>query len=93
MSRLVSVPALLRRLDDQAYEQLVVEAARLAGENERLAEENERLRVELVWADQAAESWRDDALRMMEERCAATGERPGITITGQLVTVPQERAS
>lgn len=77
----MSAAALLRRLDAIACEQLCAEAA-------RLAEENERLRVELAWAEQAAESWRDDALRMMEDACAASGRRPGITLGGALVTVP-----
>lgn len=79
-ARAVNVKALLRRLDAVAFSQLAAQAA-------LLAEENESLRSQLAWAEDAAESWRDDALRMMEERCAASGERPGITQQGQLVTV------
>ena len=79
----MNAAGILRRWDGIAHEQLCAEAA-------RLAEENERLREQLAWAEEAAESWRDDALRMMEEACAASGKRPGITISGALVTVPAE---
>lgn len=48
----------------------------------------ERLRGELAWATEAAESWRDDALRMMEDACTDGSCEPGITIGGALVTVP-----
>ena len=83
MSRTINLPSLLRRFDDQAHEQLCSEAA-------RLAEENERLRAQLAFAEEAADSWRDDALRMMEAHCAATGAQPGITLSGSLVAVPME---
>lgn len=55
---------------------------------ERLHAENERLRQELYWAENAAESWRDEALRMMEEACADGSRAPGLTINGALVCVP-----
>lgn len=55
---------------------------------ERLHEENERLRQQLYWAEDAADSWRDDALRMMEEACADGSRTPGLTIDGALVCVP-----
>ena len=79
----MSAATILRRLDAIAFEQLCAEAV-------RLAEENERLRTQLAWVEEAAESWRDDALRMMEEACAASNRRPGMTITGALVLVPME---
>ncbi|HCT8486521.1 TPA: hypothetical protein OUA16_006093, partial [Pseudomonas aeruginosa] len=41
MSESINLQALLQRLDEQAYEQLCIEAA-------RLAEENEYLRTELT---------------------------------------------
>lgn len=74
---------ILRRWDEAACEQLCAEVA-------RLAEENERLRAELVWAEEAAESWRDDALRLMEEACADGSTSPGLTLEGALVAVPAE---
>lgn len=74
---------ILRRWDGIAYEQLCATAV-------RLAEENERLRTELHWAEGAAESWRDDALRLMEEACADGSRSPGLTIEGALMTVPVE---
>lgn len=83
MSRPVKVAAFLRRLDELAYEQLCAEAA-------RLIQENERLRDELHWAEDCAESWRDDALRLMEAQCAATGAAPGLTQSGHLVLVQPE---
>ena len=55
--------------------------------------EIERLRDELEFAERAADSWRDDALRMMEEACADGARAAGITITGALVTVPTEQAT
>lgn len=72
---------LAARLDRLAIDQLRAEAARLAAENESLREQ-------LYWAEQAAESWRDDALAMMQEHCAHTGDRPGLTMGGRLVVVP-----
>lgn len=74
------IARILGRLDALAYEQLCAEVA-------RLAEENERLRTELHWAEGVAESWRDDALRMMDELCASTGAQPGITRDGALAAV------
>jgi len=72
--------AVLRQLDAIAIDQLCAEVA-------RLAVENERLRVELAWAEDAADSWRDDALRIQEQLCEQTGARPGITIDGELVVM------
>jgi hypothetical protein len=68
------------KLDRLALEQLRTVAA-------RLAEENEELRRQLAWAEDAAESWRDDALKLMEDHCAATGDAPGLTLDGRLVAV------
>ena len=80
-----TVARILRRWDGIANEQLTAAAA-------ALAEENDRLREELRWAQDAAESWREDALRMMEEACADGDKRPGITIDGALVLVPTDSA-
>ena len=79
--RAPSLSAIQRRLDAIALQQLRDECA-------RLATENEHLRDQLYWAEQAAESWRDDALRMMEDTCERTGGQPGITIDGALVVIP-----
>lgn len=54
--------------------------------------EIERLRLDLYHAENAAESWRDDALRMMEEACSDGSRGPGLTMDGHLVTVPLDRA-
>lgn len=75
------IPDILRRWDRIAYAQLCEAAA-------RLADENETLRTELGNAYSDAESWRDDALRLQDELCDATGSAPGITQSGQLVTMP-----
>lgn len=77
---------LKRRLDAIALDQLRAEVV-------RLHEENGQLRDNLYWAEQAAESWRDDALRLMDDACAATGASPGITQSGALVLVPKEQAA
>lgn len=76
-----NIARILRRWDGIANQQLIEAAA-------RLAEENDHLRTELRRAEDAAESWRDDALRLMEDACAATGSQPGITPRGALVLVP-----
>ena len=68
--------AILRRLDALALVQLAEHAA-------RLAVENEELRGRLCAAEDAAESWRDDFLRL----CAESGQRPGITQAGALVAI------
>lgn len=81
-----NIARILRRWDGIANQQLIEAAA-------RLVDENDRLRTELRWAKDAAESWRDDALRMMEEACAATDSRPGITKGGALVLVPAQQVS
>lgn len=76
-----SVARIAARLDRLALDQLRAEAARLAAENESLREK-------LYWAEQAAESWREDAIAALDERCARTGEVQGLTMSGHLVAVP-----
>ena len=83
--RVPSLQTIARRLDAIAIQQLRDECARLAREVDRLDAENEQLRKEAYWADQAAESWRDDALRLQEDLCTLTGGKPGITVDGALV--------
>lgn len=73
-----SLATIARRLDAIALQQLREECA-------RLATENDQLRKDLYWAEQSAESWRDDAMRLQEDLCAQTGGVPGITIDGSLV--------
>lgn len=79
--RTPSALAVARRLNE-------LELQTLRAVVEQQHAEIERLRGELAWATEAAESWRDDALRMMEEACADGTREPGITIGGALVTVP-----
>jgi hypothetical protein len=71
------------RWDARAVEQLRAEVARLAEENERLATQLEQAEDARYRAEQWAESWRDDFMRMCEE----TSTQPGLTIDGHLVTV------
>lgn len=65
----MSRTSLLRRLDALASNQLCAEIARLANENTLLREQ-------LEWTERCAESWRDDALRLM-----------GIEHEGHIVTL------
>lgn len=74
------IRSIFRRWDRIAAQQLVEVVA-------RLAEENDRLRAQLRLAEDAAESWRDDALRLMEDACAQGDRHPGITLGGSLVVV------
>lgn len=71
--------AILRRLDALALLQLAEHAA-------RLVVELESAEARAAWAEDCAESWRDDFLRLCEE----SGQRPGITQAGALVAVPSD---
>lgn len=84
MSKPINTLALLRRLDEQAYEQLCAEAA-------RLAEVNDQLRAELARAESCAEGWREEALELQQQLADAVGGQCGITKSGALVVVPMER--
>lgn len=75
------IRTIFRRWDRIAAHQLVEAAA-------RLAEENDRLRAQVRLAEDAAESWRDDALRLMEDACAQGDRHPGITPGGSLLLSP-----
>jgi hypothetical protein len=79
----MNTAALFRRLDNLAYEQLCAEAA-------RLVEENEHLRIELSRAEDDAEHWHTQAMRLQEEACADGSHAPGLTQSGALVRVPVE---
>jgi hypothetical protein len=72
---------ILRRWDALAAIQLCEAAT-------RLAEAEERLRGELQRADDCAEAWREDALRLQEQLCEISGGHAGITQAGALVIVP-----
>lgn len=78
MSKATTAAAVLRRLDDLAYDQLCAEVA-------RLGEENDRLRRELVHMEFCADGWREDAMSLHEQLATACGGAMGITQTGQLV--------
>lgn len=69
------------RWDAKATEQLCAEVARLAAENERLTEALSDSEYRRCQAEQCADNWRDDFMRMAED----TGAQPGITIDGHLV--------
>lgn len=80
-----TVARILRRWDGIATQQLIAAAA-------KLADENDQLREELIWAEHAADSWREDAMRLMDGACADGSKRPGITVGGALVLVPTDSA-
>ena len=50
---------------------------------EALQAENAQLRRDLSWAEDCADSWRDDALRAIKD----AGCTPGLTMAGHLVAV------
>lgn len=73
--------ALMRRLDARAAQQLCAEVARLENENARLREQ-------LEWTERCAESWRDNALRLMEAPC----ECRAVTLRTDGSVQPEARA-
>ncbi|OWJ91091.1 hypothetical protein B6S59_25300 [Pseudomonas sp. A46] len=84
MSKPINITALLRRLDEQAYDQLCAEFLRLVAENDRL-------RDELARMEDCAEGWREEAMNLHEQLAQALGGQCGITQSGALVVVPMER--
>lgn len=84
----VSQQRIARRLDALALEQLRATAAALIEENDRLRASLERAEARADNAEEAAYSWRDDALRFQLELCEREGGAPGLTIDGGLVIVP-----
>lgn len=75
-----SIAGIARRWDSLAISQLRAEVV-------RLAQENEELRDKLYWAEQNAESWRQDATEQHLQLCEAIGGSPGITMDGRLVVL------
>ena len=82
--------ALRRRLNAQAYDLVNEELARLDRENDALREENEQLRTRLAWAEDCAESWREDAIEAINAQAEAAGGAVGLTQSGRLVVVPAQ---
>jgi hypothetical protein len=70
-----------RRLERWELEHLRQHAAELAA---RLEETERRL----SYAEDAADSWREEALQMQLEAADAVGGQPGLTMGGSLVIVP-----
>lgn len=77
--------ALRRRLNAQAYDLVNEELARMDAENEALRTENELLRTRLAWAEDCAESWREDAISALNDMADKVGGVPGLTVDGRLV--------
>lgn len=75
--------ALKRRLREQTFVLLEQEVARLGAENEEL-------RQRLNWAEDAAESWRADAIAALNDAADACGGAPGLTVDGRMVVVPPQ---
>lgn len=73
----------LSKWDRAALEQLCAEVVRLAEENERLAVKLEQTEESRYRAEQWAQSWQEDFMRLCEE----TSTQPGLTIDGHLVAV------
>ena len=82
--------ALRRRLNARAYDLVNEELARVDAENEALRAENETLRTRLAWAEDCAESWREDAIAALNRAAEDVGGTPGLTLDGRLVVcMPQ----
>lgn len=75
----MNVAAILARWDRIAFAQLCEHVATLAGERDEYRERAYR-------AEENADAWRDDCMRIMQE----TGRAPGLTIDGHLVALPME---
>jgi len=84
MSKPINIAALLRRLDEHAYDQLCAEVA-------RLAEENEHLHSELSRMEECAEGWCNEATNLHQQLAEAVGGQAAITQSGALVAIPMER--
>lgn len=83
-----SVSAIRRKLHGWELLHLREHAAALEQRLEELEAENERLRSELTYAEDLADSWRDDVMRMMED-----GMEVGLTKDGHVVALtPQAYA-
>lgn len=78
---------ILRKWDAIAARQLCEAAAEQSALIDRLRLDLDDARDEARRADECAESWRDDALRMQEQLCEMTGGQPGLTQQGELVVV------
>ncbi|MGP1666221.1 MAG: hypothetical protein ACTS5I_10010 [Rhodanobacter sp.] len=75
-----TLQSLQRRFDREALDQLRIDAARLAAENDVLREQ-------LARVEEAATSWRDDALELQLQLCKELRAKPAITVTGRLAVV------
>ena len=77
-------------MNAKAYDLVNEELARVDAENEALRAENESLRTRLAWAEDCAESWREDAIAALNHAADAVGGAPGLTLDGRLVVyMPQ----
>jgi len=84
MSRTVTARAIARKLN-----QIELDTLRQVVEQQHA--EIQSLRTGLYHAENAAEGWRDDAMRLMEAACADGSRSPGITQDGSLVLVEAAR--
>ena len=57
------------------------------------AEQIEELQRRVLWAEDCAERWRDDALDLHQQLADSTGSIRGLTPTGKLVIVQPEVAA
>lgn len=70
--------AMRRRWNAASYDLLCAEIARLDAENEDL-------RQRLTWAEDCAESWRQDAIQALNDQADAVGGVVGLAQSGQLL--------
>lgn len=85
-----ALKSMRRRWNALAYELVNEELARVAQDNERLQAEVDELRHKLAYAEDCAESWREDALEAMNAHAEATGGVVALHQTGQLSVIPPQ---
>ena len=85
-----ALKAMRRRWNAQAYELVNEELARVAQEKEQLQAEVDELRRKLAYAEDCAESWREDALEAMNAHAEATGGVVALRQTGHVSVISME---
>lgn len=84
---------LLRRWNALGHEQLQIELAALAAQNERLVQENAELQARLARAEEDADAFWHDAIGFQQQLAEQSGGTPGITRDGAFVVTPAENVA